>query len=237
MKTELWRSEIVLFIAHATLLRPGPLIMPGGHWRMRHPVVCLENLTRESCSARLGSRRHRTGGALVDMSSLDAARIEVLALRATVARQFSSAGHSVVLSGGDNELSGYSAIAALAELPKPVTCRAYVKHNTISIVHSPLIDSEQVAMQMSYINSLDRTWSESTLFGADPEARVMVIAVDESLIVNVGAFREWYRTYAAIPWMTLSERWPDDDERDTGVFRVIEISMATPIFQIDTGGP
>ncbi|SRR6266496_969142 len=175
---------------------------------------------RIACLIALGGV-HVTRAQGLDSSALLAARLHVLALRASLPPGVKMDQDKVVIHSRSRTASEAEAAEILARMPKPLRCRAVVDAEVLSIECDVLSAGDSAMVHSRRVRDLDGEKSGRPLIDVGP---ILVEGGGRTLTVEVAVFREWYRDYYLPDLVSVSVFDATTDELARGLKARIVIS-------------
>ena len=163
---------------------------------------------------------------------LEAARLLLIALRASLPTEQNISVGRVVLAPEGEGLSPDSAARALASKPKPLECHAYVADGTL-VVSCGSLSTEWRALhryQVEDLSSRDGPIGSLRTSTSDGESdEVLILGRGEALLARAGALEAWTRDYVVTLPLGITSRVPDQSERALGARAVIEFDRVDTV--------
>lgn len=161
----------------------------------------------------------------MDTVDLDAARLALAALRASLPQQQRTDDERVVLAP-DVEVLSFDAVATrLAGKPKPLECRAHAADGTL-VVSCSDVSAEWRAIHNNQVEDINSSEGPigalRTSTDESATEKVLVLGKEQSLLVPIGALEAWARDYVITLQLGVTSRAADGAEKALGVRSVIE---------------
>ena len=166
----------------------------------------------------------------LDSGAVKAARIAILALRASIPPGVPVRPGSVLVadSSAAHVLSDEKAAEALAAIPKPVTCRAEAPREDL-IIRCEGLSGDMVRSHGVYAVAMMSGLQQLHEYPKDKEGLLLIRGRDEVVVVTVEAFERWCRDYSLPLGVAVTGRGPRKGEESGGVGYEFVISRPEPV--------
>lgn len=166
----------------------------------------------------------------VDPDTLDAARIALIAIRASVTGESGALFEKFIFPPDNAQVSASQAVARLSRLTKPVMCTAVVRLDSI-VVSCESLSGEHLRVQQAHVEMLDAGGGLGAIGFkvGSPDSLLLIKGGGASLLVTVSALQRWYRDYDLIPGLVVDGRPPSLQEKASGAFYVVTIGTYTQL--------
>lgn len=164
-----------------------------------------------------------------DPVSLDAARLVVLALKASVGYSGPARDYLWMISPGQHTADAEETAASLAQLPKPIKCTPTADGALVRVSCDVLSGASKQGHE-NKVAVLELWWTADIMPRVkDASTLVLVLAGSDSVMVPAAAVQRWYQDYALPPSGSFSGNPPDEREGRGGARYVFVFSRADEV--------
>lgn len=162
----------------------------------------------------IGGRAWMGPSQSIEGAALSAARLQLLALHASLPLEGRVDRAKVVIRPGDTAVPEEAAVQALARLPKPARCSATVVEEALTIECDTVVSDELARVHARRVQDFDGGVDGRPFVRAGP---ILVEGRGRSLNVELEVFKQWYRDYHLPGAISLNMFDPTEEEAAAGV--------------------